>query len=77
MRKTEAPRPAHQTQRQQGGTGEDGHVHLADWTFNVAPIEKKKKKKKDNYCCVLRALTYVMLWTLHYGKVLCMIIIIN
>ena len=22
----------HQTLRQQGGTGEDSHIHLADWT---------------------------------------------
>ena len=36
MRKTEAPRPAHQTLGQQGGTGEDGHVHLADWTLSVS-----------------------------------------
>ena len=36
----------HQTPRQQGGTGEDGHIHLADWTLSVAAIEKKKKKKK-------------------------------
>ena len=34
----------HQTVRQQGGTGEDSHIHLADWTLSVAAIEKKKKK---------------------------------
>ena len=42
---------AHQTLRQQGGTGEDSHIHLADWTLSVAAIEKKKnknKKKKKN-----------------------------
>ena len=34
----------HQTlQQQQGGTGEDSHVHLADWTLCVAVIKKKKK----------------------------------
>ena len=33
----------HQTLRQQGGTGEDSHIHLADWTLSVAAIEKKKK----------------------------------
>ena len=33
----------HQTLLQQGGTGEDGHIHLADWTFSVAATEKKKK----------------------------------
>ena len=33
----------HQTLRQRGGTGEDGHIHLADWTLSVAVIEKKKK----------------------------------
>ena len=32
----------HQTLRQKAGTGEDGHIHLADWTFSVAVIEKKK-----------------------------------
>ena len=37
----------HQTPRQQGGTGEDSHIHLADWTLSVAAIEKKKKKKKE------------------------------
>ena len=31
----------HQTLRQQGGTGEDGHVHLAYRTLSVAAIEKK------------------------------------
>ena len=36
----------HQTLRQQGGTGEDGYSHLADWTLCVAAIEKKKK-----LCC--------------------------
>ena len=36
----------HQTLQQQGGTGEDDYIHLADWTLNVAAIEKKKKKKK-------------------------------
>ena len=33
----------HQTLRQKGGSGEDSHIHLADWTFSVAVIEKKKK----------------------------------
>ena len=28
--------------RQQGGTGEDGHIRLADWTLSVAAIEKIK-----------------------------------
>ena len=32
----------HQTLRQQGGTGEDGHSHLVDWTLSVAATEKKK-----------------------------------
>ena len=36
----------HQTLRQQGGTGEDSYIHLADWTLSVAVIEKKKKKRK-------------------------------
>ena len=30
-----------QTIRQQGGTGEDSYIHLADWTRSVAEIEKK------------------------------------
>ena len=34
-----------QTLGQQGGTGEDGHIHLADWTVSVAAIEKKQEKK--------------------------------
>ena len=33
----------HQTLRQQGGAGEDGHIQLADWTFSVVATEKKKK----------------------------------
>ena len=33
----------HQTLGQQGGTGEDSHTHLADWTLSVAAIEKKKE----------------------------------
>ena len=32
--------------RQQGGSGEDSHIHLADWTLSVAAIEKKKKWRK-------------------------------
>ena len=36
----------HQTLGQQGGSGEDSHIHLADWTVSVAAIEKKKKKIK-------------------------------
>jgi len=31
----------HETLRQQGGTGEDSHIHLAGWTSSVAAIEKK------------------------------------
>ena len=34
----------HRTLGQQGGTGEDGYIHLADRTLSVAAIEKKKKK---------------------------------
>ena len=33
----------HQTLRQQGETGEDSYIHLADWTLSVATIKKKKK----------------------------------
>ena len=29
----------HQTLWQQGGTGEDGHSHLADRTFRITTIE--------------------------------------
>ena len=32
----------HQTLQQQGGTGEDGYIHLSDWTRSVVVIEKKK-----------------------------------
>ena len=32
-----------QTLRQQGGTGEGSHIHLADWTLSVAAIDKKKE----------------------------------
>ena len=32
--------------RQQGGTGEDGHSPLADWTLSVAAIEKKNLDPK-------------------------------
>ena len=40
-RVTNSSSATHQTLRQQGGTGEDGHIHLADWTLSVAAIEKK------------------------------------
>ena len=33
----------HETLRQQGGTGQDSHIHLADWTLSAAAIEKKKR----------------------------------
>ena len=29
---------------QQGGPGEDGHIHLAHWTFGVAATERKEKR---------------------------------
>ena len=32
----------HITLRQQGVTGEESYIHLADWTLSVAAIEKKK-----------------------------------
>ena len=32
----------HLTVRQQGGSGEESHVRLADWTLSVAALEKKK-----------------------------------
>jgi len=31
----------HQTLLQKGGTGEDGHIRLADWTSGVAAIVKE------------------------------------
>ena len=34
-----------QTLQQQGGTGEDGNIHLADRNLSVAAIEKKQEKK--------------------------------
>ena len=34
----------HQTLWQQGGTGEDGHIHLIDWTFSVVTSKKNKKQ---------------------------------
>ena len=33
----------HQTLGQQGGTGKDSYIYLADWTLSVAAFEKKKK----------------------------------
>ena len=41
----------HQTLRQQGGTGQDSHIHLADWNLSVAAIEKKKRtgRKSPSY----------------------------
>ena len=38
----------HQTLRQQGGSGEDSYVHLADWTLSVAAIEKKIHYQPDH-----------------------------
>lgn len=35
---------AHQTLWQQGGTEEDSHSHLADWTVSEAAIKGKKNK---------------------------------
>ena len=34
----------HQTLQQQGGTGEDGYIHFADWTLSAAATEKKKEE---------------------------------
>lgn len=31
--------------RKQGGTAEDDHIDLAQWTFSGAAIEKKKSQK--------------------------------
>ena len=38
----------HQTLRQQEGTVEDGHIHLADRTVSVAVIEKKADKDETD-----------------------------
>ena len=38
----------HQTLRQQGGTGEDGHIYLADQTVSVAVIEKKADEEETD-----------------------------
>ena len=35
----------HQTLWQQGGSGEDGHFHLAERTLSAAAIEKKKEEE--------------------------------
>ena len=35
----------HQTLRQKGGAGEDGHVHLTDRTLSVVATDKKWEKK--------------------------------
>ena len=40
----------HQTLQQQGETGEDGHIHLADWTFSVAAMETKENRKGQEEC---------------------------
>ena len=37
----------HQTLQHQGGTQEEGHIHLIDRTLSAAAVKKKKKKK---YC---------------------------
>ena len=37
----------HQTLWRQRGTREDGHIHLADWTFSVATIEKKEEEEEE------------------------------
>ena len=31
---------------QQGRIEDDGHTHLADWTFSVAVIERRRRRKK-------------------------------
>ena len=38
----------HQTPRQQGGTVEDGHIHLTVWTLSVAEIKKKEKTARSS-----------------------------
>ena len=50
----------HQTVRQQGGTGEDGHIHLADWALSVPAIEKSHDAVK----------IFVFLYTRHYTHTL-------
>ena len=39
----------HQTVRQQGGTGEDSYIHLADRTLGVAAIKKKENENPEGY----------------------------
>ena len=42
MERAFAEGAVYQTLQQQGGTGEDSRLHLADWTLSVAMIERKK-----------------------------------
>ena len=52
----------HQTRlRQQGGTGEDSYIHLADWTLSVAAIEMKKKKKTIQMFMVAGKQVYIQI----------------
>ena len=55
----------HQTLGQQGGTGEDGHSHLVDWTLSVVVIEKKKEASCDSVQTQLNSWTesLVRKWT--------------
>ena len=38
----------HTKLRRYGGTGEDGDIHLEDWTFSVAALEKRDEEKTIN-----------------------------
>ena len=40
---------SHRTLRQQGGTGEESHIHLADWTLSVAAIDWEEEE--DHHIC--------------------------
>ena len=44
-----------QTLRQQGGTGEDGHIHLADWALSIVVIKKKKNSLR---ICIFKAVHF-------------------
>ena len=38
----------HQTPRQQGETGEDSHIHLADWNLSVA-MQRSKRREASSF----------------------------
>ena len=40
----------HQTVRDQGGSREEGHIHLTDRTLSAAAAKKKKREREKKYC---------------------------